>query len=211
MSKKKDLQPYWRPNVRIVETLPDIKVVRTDFIINFIAVSLVVITGVYLLQREYRVFALSRSISNLEQQINVSNADNNKNLKLNQRFFEAANYVLELQSFYSAPFRPYHLIAELTQSKPEEMRFTKLSLSESVATKGKTVSFNINIRCEVPDLTVLNSFKSILAESTLLKPEGYTATIVESFQAKNVQTGFFPCSVSVVIKPIDEKSKKDKK
>ncbi|MEM1223646.1 MAG: hypothetical protein AAGH40_12895 [Verrucomicrobiota bacterium] len=211
MSRKKDLQPYWRPNVRVVETLPDIKVVRTNFIINFLAVSLVVITGVYLLQKEYRVFALNRSISNLQQQINTSNADNNKYLKLNQRFSEAANYVLELQSFYSAPFKPHQLIAELSGSKPDEMRFTKLSISESVISKNKVVSFNINIRCEVPDLTILNSFKSILSESTLLQPDGYTAVIVESFQAKDVQTGFFPCSVSVVIEPVKEKSTKSKK
>ena len=43
MSSKRDTQPYWRPDFKIQSTLPDIKVVRTDFIINCIVVALMLI------------------------------------------------------------------------------------------------------------------------------------------------------------------------
>ena len=41
-------QPNWHPNFRIADSLPDLKVVRTDFFINAISLSLAAV-AVFLL------------------------------------------------------------------------------------------------------------------------------------------------------------------
>ncbi|MEM8868512.1 MAG: hypothetical protein AAGC73_09625 [Verrucomicrobiota bacterium] len=211
MAKNKDLQPYWRPNVRISGTLPDIKVVRTDFIVNFIAFALVVITGVFLLQREYRTFVLNRAIASIQAQIAGSEADNDANIELDTRFRDAAEYVIDLQNFYRAPFRPYEVIAEVTRAKPQDILITSLSFRENVEQKSKEMSYSIVVGCEVPELTILNAFKSTLAESEMLNPENYVTTVVESFRAKSEQSGIFPCTINVSIKPPEKASKKKAK
>ena len=109
MSKQRDIQPYWRPDFKIQSTLPDIKVVRTDFIINAIAVALALIAAFTVLQREYRAFSLNRAIASMQQSIGETEANNNQNLQASERFRESAQSVVELQDFFRAPFAAHQI------------------------------------------------------------------------------------------------------
>jgi len=101
---KRDIQPYWRPDFKIQSTLPDIKVVRTDFIINCIVVALALVAVFSLLRQEYRAHVLRSSIAVIEKRINASEAADKLNLKRSEGFKKSAQSVVELQRFYRAPF-----------------------------------------------------------------------------------------------------------
>lgn len=205
MSNKHDIQPYWRPDFKIQSTLPDIKVVRTDFIINFIAVALALIAVFTLLQREYRAYSLRSSISSMEQRLRVSEADDNLNLKESERFRESAQSVEELQRFYRAPFAAHELFAELASLKPEGLIFSRAMLSGAVTRKkAKTephVVYDINITGDVRELTVLTQFKGALQASPLLNLEGFVVLVDESMQQRNAKTGIIPFQVSISLTP----------
>lgn len=199
MSSKKEIQPYWRPDFKIQSTLPDIKVVRTDFIINFIAVALVLVVGFSLLQREYRAFSLRGTIEDMEQRIRISEADDNIKLRASERFREAAQHVVELQRFYSSPLPAHEFLAELALLKPKDLIFSRVMLSESILKEdgGAQMGYRIQITGDVRELTVLTEFKGVLQQSGLLNPEGFVSVVDESMQQRDAKTGIVPFQISI--------------
>jgi hypothetical protein len=211
VSSKRDIQPYWRPDFKIQSTLPDIKVVRTDFIINFIAVALMLIAVFTLLQREYRAYSLRSSIAGMERRIRVSEVDDNLYLKESERFRKSAQSVEDLQRFSRAPFTPHELLAELSLLKPEGLIFSRMVLTESVSSrKGKgrgkaaakpQVAYAIRITGDVQGLPILTQFKGVLQASPSLNLEGFEVMVDESIQQRNASTGITPFQVSISLTP----------
>lgn len=211
MSRKREIQPYWRPDFKIQSTLPDIKVVRTDFIINSIAVALALIAGFTLLQREYRAYSLRSAIVGMEQRIRVSEADDNLNLQESARFRESAQSIEELQRFFRVPFTAHDFLAELSLLKPKGLIFSRVMISEAVITSKKKgqggtaakpqVKYTINVTGDVRELTVLTQFKGALKASPLLNPEGFEVMVNESMQQRNAATGITPFQVSISLAP----------
>ena len=209
---KSSFQPHWRPDFKIQSTLPDIKVVRTDFIINVIAVALVLIAAVTLLQSEYRAHVLRSSISQMEQRIRTAEAGDNQSLKESERFRKSAQSVEELQRFFQAPFLTHALLAELASLRPEELIFSRVKFSESVdRLKGKgkktEMGYTINITGDVGALTVLTQFKGALQQSALLNPENFVVIVDESMQKRNTKTGITPFQVTISLTPKAASSK----
>lgn len=203
---KKDIQPYWRPNFVNVSELPDIKVVRTDFIINSISVLLMLLVGFYVLQREYRAYALGKTIADMEQQIRVAEPDDVASLKLSREFRDAAEHVAELEKFYATPVMAHDFLTQITQMRPEKLIFKQLSLVESFENDGgtKVVVYRINISGEVRSLTVLDEFKGELSGWELLNFEGYGLEIDESLQGRDADTGIFPYTLNITLRPQKE-------
>ncbi len=204
MSKSvKDMQPYWRPNFNIPASLPDIKVVRTDFIINFIAAMLALIVGFYVLQREYRAYSLGNTIEDMEQRIRISEPDDNLNLKMSQRFAEASRHIIELERFYGSPILAHEFLAGISELRPEGLIFNMITVSESLKKQGSQteLEYRINLSGEVKDPLLLGGFKAALRESPLFEMPTLEFTIDESLQTRNTQTGIFPYRMMVSIFP----------
>lgn len=206
MSSKHDMQPYWRPDFKTQSTLPDIKVVRTDFVINFIAVALMLIAVFTLLQSEYRAYALRSSIAGMEQRIRVSGADDDLNLKESERFRASAQSIEELQRFFRAPIASHELLAELTRLKPEGLIFSRVIFSESIIKKSKAnpkpqMRYEIKITGDARGLDVLTQLKAALQQSPLLNPDGFAVAVDESMQKRNAKTGITPFQVSISLAP----------
>ena len=204
MSKaNKNIQPHWRPNFVNTSELPDIKVVRTDFIINFVAVVLMLLVGFYVLQREYKAYSLQKEIDVMEQQIRVAEADDAAFLKLSREFRDLAAHIAELEKFHATPVQAHKFLTQLTQMRPEELIFEQISLVESLQTvdKAKQVIYRINISGEVRSLTILDEFKGDLSEWELLNVEEYTLEIDESLQGRDAVTGIFPYTLEITLKP----------
>lgn len=204
MSKsKKDMQPFWRPNFVNQSELPDIKVIRTGFIINFVAVMLALCVAFFLLQREYRAYALSNTIADMEQQIRVAEADDVQNLKLSESFRTSAQYVVEVEKFFASPLQAHEFLYQLSEIKPDDLIFNSVSLSESVVKQGgqNAVGYSINITGDAKSLTVLDDFKKILADADLLKVGGFGLEIDETLQGREEKTGIFPYRLAISLLP----------
>jgi hypothetical protein len=220
VSRKKESHPRWRPDFRIQSTLPDIKVVRTGFIINFVVIACVAFALFSVLQSEYQTYTLRNEISVLEERTQAAKAADESSLKQSERFRAAALNVQELQRFYKAPFTAHDLIAELAMLRPDDLIYTRVEFADSVVTvkvkaKGnepaketKHMEYNVDIAGDVRDLVVLTEFKASLQASELLSPEGFSVVVNESVQQRNAQTGIIPFKVTILFQP--EKASKTK-
>ena len=206
---KKDIQPHWRPNFVNVSGLPDIKVIRTDFIVNSLSVVLMLMVGFYVLQREYRAYSLKNTIAAMEKQILVAEGDDNTSLRLSREFRDAAAHVAELEKFYATPVLAHDFLTEIIRMRPEKLIFKQLSLIETFENEGTTqmVVYRINIAGEVrsmSDLGEFNEFKGRLAEWKLLKFDGYGVKIDEALQGRDADTGIIPYTLDITLKPAKE-------
>jgi len=210
MSRQRDIQPYWRPDFKIQSTLPDIKIVRTDFIINAIAIALMLIAAFTLLQSEYRAYSLHRSIASMVQSIGETEANNDQSLKESERFRKSAQSVVELQDFFRAPFTAHELLAELAQLKPTGLIFSRVMLSNAIIKQKGTdqteaqaqMTYEINITGDARGLMVLTEFKAALQASPSLNPDGFEVAVDESMQQRNAKTGITPFRVSILLTPV---------
>ncbi|HKK17452.1 MAG TPA: hypothetical protein VJ952_02125 [Opitutales bacterium] len=204
MSKSnKNVQPYWRPNFVDAAELPDIKVIRTDFIINFVAVVLLLLVGFFVLQREYRAYALGKTIQEMEQRIRVAEGSDAASLRLSREFRDLAANIAELEKFYATPVMAHEFLTEITRIRPEELIFSQISLVESLQKEGtaQMVTYRINVSGEVRSLTVLDNFKGKLSGWDLLNFEGYELDIDESLQGRDPETGIFPYTLQITLTP----------
>jgi len=201
-SSKKDVQPYWRPNFVDASSLPDIKVIRTDFIINILALVLMLIVGFFLLQREFRAYTLGKTIQLLEREIRVSEADDSINIKLSEEFKQSAKHVAEMERFYLSPVLAHEFLAWLALVRPENLIFRQVSMSEAVVNQGgKVLSYRINISGDVRSLTTLDEFKGELAAWEKLNLKGYVLDVDEALQGRDAETGIFPFTLEITLTP----------
>lgn len=200
---RKEMQLFWRPDFVNKSELPDIKVIRTGFIINLIAVISALCVAFILLQREYRVYTLGQTVEALEQQIRVTGADDLSYLKLSESFRSAAQKVIELDKFYDSPLSAHHLLYGLSTIKPGGLIFNSVSFNESVVKAGgkERVAYSINISGNAKILTLLDDFKKALAEAALLKIVGFELEIDEILQGRDEKTGNFPYRLAISLTP----------
>jgi hypothetical protein len=73
LSKKSDssgsASPAWHPNLRIVEQLPDTKVVRTAFFVNGFAILVAIVLALYLGHQEWKLHVMNKEISDWQHTI----------------------------------------------------------------------------------------------------------------------------------------------
>lgn len=214
MSAKNNMQPNWHPNFSIGSTLPDTRAIHTDFVLKTVVYTAVLISAIFVLQREYQAYLLRQRISGLEQQIQSAASADRLRLDKSNQFSKLASNVRELQRFFKAPLVAHDSIVELALIKPEGLTFTRLILAESVVRikRGRnstaTVTFNLSTSGDVQDLPVLTQFKRELEESQLLNPPGYTVSIEETIQQRDADTGIIPFKLSISLNPAGEREAK---
>ena len=187
--------------------LPDIKVVRTNFIINFFAIAFFVITGVLLLQREYRVRALGEAIERLEEQVEKASPENTKSLKLSKQFVEAGKKVAEVELFYLAPFTAQEFLVALADFRPGKTTLKSISFQESSPGEAKNeaaLSYSIRLAGEVVNLTDLDAFKKQLSNWDFLNLEDYELSVSETMQGRSEATGTFSYTLNISLEPVSK-------
>lgn len=200
----KNIQPFWRPNFVDSSKLPDIKAIRTNFIVNFFAVAFLLTTGILLTQREYRAWAVGNVIEQLGQQVQEAKPENSASLKLSKQFVQAGKKVAEVELFYLAPFTAQEFLVELADFRPAETILKTISFQESSPKKAKNknaLSYSIRLAGEVDNLTDLDVFKGRLSEWDFLQLEGYELSVSETMQGRNEATGTFPYTLNISLQP----------
>lgn len=204
MSKNsKRMQTYWRPNFVKTSELPDIKVVRTGFAVNFVAVLLVFAIGAYLLQREYRAYVLGSTVAAMEETVRSATPANLNNLRLDKEFRDAAAHIAELEKFYATPLPVRDFLMGITRIRPGELIFDRLAVLENGGKVGnkKVVGYRIEITGFSRSLTEIDQFKGELFEWELLNPEGYALEIDETLRGRDPNTGVFPYTLRIDLSP----------
>lgn len=143
---KKVEQPLWHANFRVVDTLPDTKLIRTGFILNFLAVFIAVGLLSYAGLREYKTYDLSIDIDELNSNIEINSSENKKRLHLNTQFEMLSNKLKELDRFRSSnPFSPPDLILALSEVRAHEIVLSNVDFRDVEIRKGRTITIKNRI------------------------------------------------------------------
>jgi hypothetical protein len=132
MRKSKNAnQRLWRPDFRDVQALPDTKVIRTGFLLNFIAIALALGSMTLYGMREYSLQTLIKSVKELEQQVASSDSQNRNILDINKRFRQSAEVVSEAVAFDHQALQFHPFLSRLGDSLQEGMVLTVITLQSS--------------------------------------------------------------------------------
>jgi len=93
------LVPAWHPDFRNFARLPDIKVVRTAFFTNGIAVVIAVLVFIWFGYREYQLHDINRQIGDWQRQIDRDRSASTVAIGQFKKFQGEAARVAEVESF----------------------------------------------------------------------------------------------------------------
>lgn len=199
--KKKKEFPAWHPDYRIAEDLPDIKAVRTDFLINAGALALALALVVALAYREISIFGLENEIQSLEDEEKRLEGDNMRVVSLNTRFMKRKRIHDDLEAFYDAPFDVPRFFADVARIRPGEIAFEEISYLEAEEPEDDVLdrTYRLFFRGQTRSLKVIDEFKTSLAELPYL--EDIDATISEGANPRNPVLETFGFSLEVRFQP----------
>ncbi len=174
---KNVVQPNWHPDFRNAETLPDIKFVRTDFLLNFVAVFVFLVLLFYNAQNEYSAYSLNGEIAMLKDKIAQRRSDNDLNLKRSADFEELAKRADELANFVKNPVSPPLFLLTLANKLPsrnillQSIRFqdrTEKIARKTIRYKGITLTGSL-IGSSAEATQMINDYKQTLESMEIWK------------------------------------------
>ena len=110
--------PAWHPNFRDAEHLPDLKTVRTSFLINVGAVTLVLVLATMIGSREFNLASLNKELDEANQTIEKDKGPISQLVAQNGKFQTEAQKIKEVQDFIAGKFTLSDFLIRLTQTLP---------------------------------------------------------------------------------------------
>ena len=123
--------PAWHPNFRNYEKLPDIKVVRTAFFVNALAILVTLSLLTYLGFREYNVHILKQQIADVQAQIDRDKKTSDEAIALFKKFQAEEAKTLEVNNFVTAKPNVSVLLLRLAQTLPKNVAIDNLDLRDA--------------------------------------------------------------------------------
>ncbi len=198
---KKEVTPNWHPNFRVADSLPDIKPIRTGFLINVAAVS-ICLGLIYMFgQQEMTRLSLGGKLKELETVKQASGALNTANLAKSNEFINNAKKLQDLMSFYGGPVTGYDFLIQLAGIRPEGLIFDNLTFTESTTIERRrpVTTYTLRISGDTKDLTTLDNFKAALNSMPVIEKSG--GTVDETIFQRDERMGIFPYSIDVILQP----------
>ncbi|MCC5807043.1 MAG: hypothetical protein JJU00_12010 [Opitutales bacterium] len=124
---KRVSHPHWRPDFRDVVLLPDIKVVRTQFLSVFLTLTIAVALLGWLLFNEYGVRLAQSELATVRAEVAASRAENAELVRLSGEFTREARHVEELQSFLDLPYDYHEILVVLAEIRPRAVTYNHVS------------------------------------------------------------------------------------
>ena len=158
-------QSNWHPNFRIADSLPDLKVVRTDFFINAISLSLAAVALFFLAIREYKTFNLKSEIATWEEKIETSRGENLAYLKLNAEFKKEMVKFEEVRDFVDTDLPVTSFLEALGPTIPEGLDLDSMAFGgERVVIRGTIIG-----NSETASIA-LSDYLDVLRENSAIGP-----------------------------------------
>ncbi len=140
LKKKADTGPVvppWHPDLRIVDRLPDTKVVRTAFFINGFAILIAVALALYLGRDEWELRAINIQIADTQKQIDRDNRPSQMAVALSNKFKVEEGKIRDLNEFVSSRPILSTIILRISETVPPKVALQTLDFGPSgLALKG---------------------------------------------------------------------------
>jgi len=197
--------PAWHPDFRIGENLPDIKAVRTGFLINLAFIGLAFALLVWLAYREAAIHSHQTNIETLRDEERSMEAESKKVTALNTQFMKRKQIHDDLVKFYDAPFDVSALFADIARIRPGEIAFEEMSYREDERAEKDAVrrSYRLSLRGQTRSLRIIEELKSALV--SLPSFDGVEPEISEGANPRNAALGTFGFSIEVRFTPNGKK------
>jgi hypothetical protein len=137
--KKSDsLQPpAWHPNLRIEAKLPDTKVVRTDFLVNGIAVTVLLVFVLWCGIREWTIRSLGEQIDETDRLIQRDEPLSRRAVELYGKFTKEQAKTEEVVAFMKSRPTVSDIFLRIGQTLPKKIAIESVDIGEkSVVLKG---------------------------------------------------------------------------
>ena len=205
--RTKVAQRLWRPDFREVQNLPDTKVIRTGFLINFVAISITLLVVTFYVIKEYSLQSLMSQVRELEVQVADNTSSNRSILDANKRFKQSAAIMEEVIAFDQQLLDFPLFIKEITEILPRRVVLSGLEMKSS-----QGGDLNSNVPYFKVDLTgrilagteltpsqVLSNFQDEIAKLPSMKGRAVEMDLVQ-FQRDN-KAGYFDFTLQLMIPP----------
>jgi hypothetical protein len=213
-SKKKSrklMDPPWRPNFNQKERLPDTKVIRTDFILNFAAIFVAILVFGFLAYKETFNSGTRNSIQNIETSIKENSASNRDILRLFSNFNTQKNILKEAVEFDEHPLTYGPILRHISNILPKGMLLQSIVLQPVIEKTGRksTVVYQVFLRGTLQDEAgvfpseIIAEFQQSLVELHVFENQVLENNLSEF--ARNNQLKIY--NFSIVLRLAKEKAK----
>ena len=205
-SNNKLVQPAWRPNFRDVQALPDIKVIRTDFLLNFIFLTLLVGAGALYAMKELQIRERQELQAELNAAIEQLQSGDREFIRLDKEFQGKIKSLEELAKFADDPLAEGRLFVDLAKVQPAEVVLSSLSIAPRL--EGKTFVYTVSLNGTVtesarPAATIINEYREQLATIPQVEGRLVDQPQLSSF-SRDDKLGVFSFGVTMNIKGIKD-------
>ena len=123
--------PAWHPNLRNVERLPDTKVVRTRFFVNFAAIAVGASLLLYFSYQEYRIKNLHHQVAEWQAQIDTNKKASDQAHVLSRKFADEEKKIDELARFMEPRVVLSQFLLHLGSSLPSDLAVDAVETRET--------------------------------------------------------------------------------
>ena len=123
--------PAWHPSFRNYERLPDIKVVRTVFFVNAVAITVTIAMFTAFIFKEYHLYSLRRQVADVRAQCDRDKRGSDQAIALFKKFQGEEKKILEIDAFLKVRPLLSDLLLQIGQTLPKNIALNSLDLHDN--------------------------------------------------------------------------------
>ncbi|MGF1451998.1 MAG: hypothetical protein ACFB21_08005 [Opitutales bacterium] len=131
-ASKTATQPVWHPDFRIPDELPDIKPIRTTFLINLVCLMLFLVLAGYYVFNQIRVGELRTELADLQEQVREARPGSAQAVRGAREFSQLAKVPDDLIVFEESVYNIPAIILALSEACPDNVMYRELNLAHQL-------------------------------------------------------------------------------
>jgi len=164
---------FSHPDFRVVETLPDTKVIRTSFLVNFVAVAAVLVAGYLLVQQEIEITGVRSQCDEWTQRTEGQRPYLDKAKQLQKEFSAGEAKALQIREFVSSRVAASDLLLLIAETLPRLTVLDVIEMTEEgvVRLRGTVVGSSASLAQAYADQLAAHPGIVALTESVRLRSQ----------------------------------------
>jgi len=205
--RKQKVQPNWHPNFRDEDNLPDIKVIRTDFLFNLVGISLSIVLFGIVVYREYRMYSLVHQLEGVNINLMENEAADRENVKLSNEFVKLSGNLEEISKFKNIPLNADELLYALAVNQPVSVVLEGINFKSTSEAKGRNtiIKYALVVNGTVEDAEggsatkTITNYRKDLAKLDIIKDYFEQSELVAF--SRNDTLGFHTFTIRIMMAP----------